>query len=64
MKRIINDNLLKSKSAFTLIELLAVIIILGIIMLIAIPSVTDYVETANKETLEEQVHKLILVNYQ
>ena len=33
----------KKKGAFTLVELLAVIIILGVIMIIAIPSVTKYI---------------------
>ncbi len=35
---------------FTLIELLAVIIILGILMLVAIPSVTKYINDSRKET--------------
>ena len=34
--------------AFTLIELLAVIIILGVLMLIAIPSVTEYITNSRK----------------
>ncbi len=38
------------KKAFTLIELLAVIIILGIIMVIAIPSVTKYISNSRKES--------------
>ena len=38
------------KKAFTLIELLAVIIILGIIMIIAIPSVTNYISTSRKNS--------------
>ena len=36
------------KRAFTLIELLAVIIILGILMIIAIPSVTSYISNSRK----------------
>ena len=40
----------KKKEAFTLIELLAVIIILGIIMVIAIPSVTKYISNSRKES--------------
>lgn len=36
------------KKAFTLIELLAVIIILGILMLVAIPSVTSYIANSRK----------------
>ncbi len=38
----------KKKRAFTLIELLAVIIILGILMIIAIPSVTEYITNSRK----------------
>ena len=39
-----------NKKGFTLIELLAVIIILGLLMLIAIPSVTNYINNARKES--------------
>ena len=38
-----------NKKGFTLIELLAVIIILGVIMLIAIPSVTTYINRTRKD---------------
>ncbi len=38
----------KNKKAFTLIELLAAIIIFGILVLIAIPAVTKYIENARK----------------
>ena len=38
----------KKKTAFTLIELLAVIIILGVLMIIAVPSVTKYIEDSRK----------------
>lgn len=37
-----------TKKGFTLIELLAVIIILGVLMLIAIPSVTEYINNSRK----------------
>lgn len=40
----------KKKKGFTLIELLAVIIILGILMIIAIPSVTRYINDSRKST--------------
>ena len=40
---------MKNKKGFTLIELLAVIIILGVLMIIAIPSVTEYIQTARKK---------------
>ncbi|MBR1386486.1 MAG: prepilin-type N-terminal cleavage/methylation domain-containing protein [Bacilli bacterium] len=36
------------KKAFTLIELLAVIIILGVLMIIAVPSVTSYINNSRK----------------
>ena len=40
----------KKIGAFTLIELLAVIIILGVLMIIAIPSVTEYIQTSRKNS--------------
>ena len=39
---------MKNKKGFTLIELLAVIIILGVLMIIAIPSVTKYIDESRK----------------
>ena len=45
--------------AFTLIELLAVIIILGILMLIAIPSVTNYINNSRKSTYVNTIDSLI-----
>ena len=39
---------MKNKKGFTLIELLAVIIILGVLMIIAIPSVTKYIDDSRK----------------
>ena len=44
---------------FTLIELLAVIIILGILMLIAIPSVTSYINNSRKESYVTTLNELI-----
>lgn len=40
----------KHKRGFTLIELLAVIIILGILMIIAVPSVTEYIQTSRRNS--------------
>ena len=40
----------KKVGAFTIIELLAVIIILGVLMIIAIPSVTEYIQTSRKNS--------------
>ena len=47
------------KKGFTLIELLAVIIILGILMLIAIPSITNYINNAKKSTYIDTAKELI-----
>ena len=44
---------------FTLIELLAVIIILGILMLIAIPSVTNYINNSRKSTYVNTIDQII-----
>lgn len=41
-------NIKKKRRGFTLIELLAVIIILGVLMIIAIPSVTEYIQSSRK----------------
>ena len=40
-----------NKKGFTLVELLAVIVILGLLMAIAIPSVTKYITQSRKKTL-------------
>lgn len=39
----------KKKRGFTLIELLTVIIILGVLMIIAVPSVSEYIQMSRKE---------------
>ena len=44
---------------FSLIELLAVIIILGILMLIAIPSVTSYINNSRRETYINTINELV-----
>ena len=62
---------MKKKNGFTLIEILAVIIILGILMIIAIPSVTEYisgsrdfsfVKTADK-FIEEAMNEITALEY-
>lgn len=47
------------KQGFTLIELLAVIVILGILVLIAIPSVTKYIDKSKKETYIDNAYSYI-----
>ncbi|MDD3241640.1 MAG: type II secretion system protein [Bacilli bacterium] len=42
-----------SKKGFTLIEVLAVIVILGVIMVIAVPFVTGYIERSKKEAFKD-----------
>ena len=53
-----------NKKGFTLVELLVVIVILGVIMSIAIPSITSSIERS-KDKQKTQIIKLIeaLVNY-
>ena len=39
----------KKKNAFTLIELLAVIVILAVILVIAVPRILNVIETSKKD---------------
>ena len=48
-----------SKKAFTLIELLAVIIIIGILMVIAVPSVSNYISGSKKSAYVDTAKDLI-----
>ncbi len=50
---------MKKKNGFTLIELLAVIIILGILMIIAIPSVTKYINDSRKNAYVNTAKEII-----
>ena len=50
-----------TKKGFTLIELLAVIVILGILMLMAIPSVTKYIDESRKEVYVKTVFNMVSV---
>ena len=49
----------KTRNGFTLIELLAVIIILGILMIIAIPSVTSYINNSRKSAYVDTAKEII-----
>ena len=43
---------MKKRNAFTLIELLAVIVILAVILVIAIPRILDVIETSKKDSFK------------
>ncbi len=49
----------KRSKAFTLIELLAVIIILGVLMIIAIPSVTSYISESRKSSYATTAQNIV-----
>lgn len=50
-----------SNKGFTLIELIAVIIILGVIALIAIPIFSDNVDSSRKRAYNEQINRIIKI---
>ena len=59
-KKVSKENTSKKKNkAFTLIELLAVIIILGILMIIAIPSVTTYISNSRKSAYVNTAKEIV-----
>ncbi len=50
---------MKKKNGFTLVELLAVIVVLALIMVIAIPSVLDVMNQARRSTFVEYSNKAV-----
>lgn len=50
---------MKNQKGFTLIELLAVIVILGILMLIAVPSLTKYIDSSKKDTYIKTINSMV-----
>ena len=50
---------MKKRNGFTLVELLAVIVVLAIIMIIAIPAVLDIMNKARKQTFAEAINKYV-----
>lgn len=48
-----------NKKGFTLIELLAVIIILGVLLLIAVPSVSKYIQQSRMKTYNTNLSKFV-----
>lgn len=49
----------KNKRGFTLIELLAVIIILGVVLIIAIPTVSKYIEDSRRKTYVNSIQSIV-----
>lgn len=58
MLNLINQQKQKSKKGFTLVELIVVIAILGILAALVVPSVTGYIEKAQKATNEANAQML------
>ncbi len=52
---------MKNKKGFTLIELLAVLTLLGIIMIIAVPNVLNVIGKNKKETMVNDAKRLIAI---
>ena len=50
---------MKNNEGFTLVEILAVIVILGVLMIIAIPSVTEYISGSRDNSFLTTVEKYI-----
>ena len=50
---------MKNRKGFTLIEVISVIIIIGIIMLIAVPNVTDYIFGSRRSSYATDIHAYI-----
>ena len=48
-----------NKRGFTLIEILAVIIIIGVLLLIAIPSVARYIENSRKSAYVHTIKNVL-----
>ena len=59
VKKKVSNKKKKKNKAFTLIELLAVIIILGVLMIIAIPSVTTYISNSRKTAYIDTAKQVI-----
>ena len=49
----------RNKKAFTLIELLAVMVLLGLLLVIAIPSITKYITQSRKKTVVSTIENCI-----
>ena len=52
---------MKNKKGFTLVETLAVIILLGVILMIAVPSINNVVDRNNKRRLKEAAEMFVVL---
>ena len=59
MKHLNSNKSKKNKKGFTLIELLAVIIILGVLLLIAVPSISKYIDNSRRNTYVNQAKQIV-----
>lgn len=50
---------MKNKKGFTLVELLAVIVVLSLVMIIAIPAITKNTSSAKKAILKTKVNLIV-----
>lgn len=55
-----NSNNFNKKSGFTLIELIAVMAIIGILATILLPQVTGYIKEAKKTKIVDQCRKVVM----
>ncbi len=52
---------MRNKNGFTLVEMLAVIVILGVVMAIAVVSVNSYIEKSKKDTYVSTAHEYMTI---
>ena len=50
---------MKKKKGFTLVELLAVIVILAVILVIAVPRISDVIKNSKKASFESSAKTII-----